>query len=67
MKLKDACSLGKKPVINLDSILKNRDVTLPTKLHLVKAMGLPVVIYGCESWTMKNELMLSNCGVGKDS
>ena len=53
MKLKDACSLGKKPVINLDSILKNRDVTLPTKLHLVKAMGLPVVIYGCESWTTK--------------
>ena len=45
--------LGRKVLINLDSILKNRDSTLPTKIHLVKAMVLPVVIYGCESWTVK--------------
>ena len=58
---------GRKAVTNLDSILNSRDITLPTKVHLVKAMVFPVVIYGCESWTMKNELMLFNCGVGKDS
>ena len=56
---------------NLDSILKNRDITLPTKVHLVKAMVLPVVMYGCESWTIRKlsaeELMLLNCGVGEDS
>jgi len=45
--------LGRKAMTNLDSILKNRDITLPTKVHLVKAMVLPVVIYGCESWTIK--------------
>ena len=45
--------LGRKAMTNLDSILKNRDVTLPTKVHLVKAMVFPVVIYGCESWTIK--------------
>ena len=45
--------LGKKVMTNLDSILKNRDITLPTKVHLVKAMVFPVVIYGCESWTVK--------------
>ena len=45
--------LGKKAMTNLDSILKNRDVTLPTKVHLVKAMVFPVVMYGCESWTIK--------------
>ena len=45
--------LGKKAMANLDSILKNRDITLPTKVHLVKAMVFPVVIYGCESWTVK--------------
>ena len=44
---------GKKVMTNLDSILKNRDVTLPTKVHLVKAMVFPVVMYGCESWTIK--------------
>ena len=49
MKLKDACSLKEK----LDSILKSRDITLPTKVHLVKAMVFPVVMYGCESWTIK--------------
>ena len=51
--IKRCLFLGKKPVTNLDSILKNRDVTLPTKVHLVKAIGLPVVMYGCESWTTK--------------
>ena len=45
--------LGRKVMTNLDSILKNRDVTLPTKVHLVKAMVFPVVMYGCESWTIK--------------
>ena len=55
---------------NLDSILKSRDITLPTKSHLVKAMVFRVVMYGCESWTIKlsaEELMLLNCGVGEDS
>ena len=54
---------------NLDSILKNRDITLPTKVCLVKAMVFPIVMYGCESWTIKKteELMLLNCGVGEDS
>ena len=45
--------LGRKAMTNLDSILKSRDITLPTKVHLVKAMVFPVVIYGCESWTVK--------------
>ena len=45
--------LGRKVMINLDSILKSRDITLPTKVHLVKAMVFPVVTYGCESWTVK--------------
>ena len=71
MKLKDACSWGRKAMTNLDSILKNRDITLLTKVHLVKAMVSPVVMYGCESWTVKKaepeELMLLNCGVGEDS
>ena len=44
---------GRKAMTNLDSILKNRDITLPTKVHLVKAMVFPVVMYGCESWTVK--------------
>ena len=56
---------------NLDSILKSRDIILPTKVRLVKAMVFPVVIYRCESWTLKKlstkELMLLNCGVGEDS
>ena len=56
---------------NLDSMFKNRDSTLPTKVCLVKAMVFPVVMYGCESWTVKKlsakELMLLNCGVGEDS
>ena len=53
MKLKDACSLGKKAVTYLDSILKNRDTTLPTKVHIVEAMVFPVVRYRCESWIIK--------------
>ena len=56
---------------NLDSILKSRDITLPTKVHIVKAMVFPVVMYRCESWTIRKlsteELMLLNCGVGEDS
>ena len=72
MKLKDACSLGEKKVItNLDSVLKSRDIILLTKVHIVKAMVFPVVMYRCESCTIKKlsakELMLSNCGAGEDS
>ena len=54
---------------NLDSILKSRDITLPTEVRLVKAMVFPIVMYGCESWTIKKaeELMLLNCGVGEES
>ena len=52
---------------NLDSIFKSRDITLPTKVHLVKAMVFPVVIYGCERKLSGKELMLLNCGVGEDS
>ena len=56
---------------NLDSILKGRDITLSAKVHLVKVMVFPVVMYGCESWTIKKlsteELMLLNCDVGEDS
>ena len=63
--------LGRKVMTNLDSISKSRDITLPTKVRLVKAMVFPVVIYGCESWTIKKastkELMLLNYGVGEDS
>ena len=56
---------------NLDSIFKSKDITLPTKVCLVKAMVFPVVMYGCESWTIRKlsakELMLLNCSVGEDS
>ena len=56
---------------NQDSIFKSREITLPTKVHLVKAMVFPVVMYQCDSWTVKKanteELMLLNCGVGEDS
>ena len=55
---------------NLDSMLKSRDITLPTKVHLLKAMVFPVLMYGCESWTIKkaeHQRMLLNCGVGEDS
>ena len=63
--------LGRKAMTNLDSILKSRDITLPTNVHLVKATVFPVVIYGCESWTVKKSecqrIMLLNCVVGEDS
>ena len=63
--------LGRKVMTNLDSILKSRDITLPTKVRLVKAIVFPVVMYGCESWTVKKaecqRMMLLNCGVGEDS
>ena len=61
--------LGRKVITNLDNILKSRDITLPTKIRLVKAMVFPVVMYGCESWTVRKaeKLMLLNCGVGEDS
>ena len=51
--IKRSLLLGRNVMTNLDSILKNRDITLPTKVHLVKAMAFPVVMYGCESWTVK--------------
>ena len=63
--------LGRKAMTNLDSIFKSRDINLPRKVCLVKAMVFPVVMYGCESWTVKKaeskELMHLNCGVGEDS
>ena len=62
--------LGRKAMTNLDNILKSRDSTLPTKVHLVKAVVFPVVMYEYESWTIKKaefqKLMLLNCGVGED-
>ena len=71
MKIKRRLLLGRKVMTNLDSIFKSRDITLPTKVLLAKAMVFPVVMYGCESWTVKRlstkELMLLNCGVGEDS
>ena len=66
--IKGRLLLGRKVMTNLDSIFKSRDITLPTEVHLVKAMVLPVGMYGCESWTIKKaELMLLNCGAGEDS
>ena len=67
--IKRCLLLGRKVMTNLDSILKSRDIALSTKVCLVKAMIFPVVMYGCESWTIKKaeELMLFNCGVGEDS
>ena len=63
--------LGRKAMTNLDSILKNRDIIFPTKVRFIKAMVFPVVVYRCESWTLRKlstkELMLLNCGVGEDS
>ena len=63
--------LGRKVMTNLDSILKSRDITLPTKVHLVKAMVFPVAIYRCECWTIKKaehrRTDALNCGVGEDS
>ena len=69
--IKRCLLLGRKVMTNLDSILKSRDITLPTKVHLVKAMVFPVVMYGCECWTIKKteakEWMPLNCGVGENS
>ena len=66
--IKRCLLLGRKIKTNLESILKSRDITLPTKVCLVKAMVFPVVMYSCESWTVNDkELMLLNCGVGEDS
>ena len=69
--IKRCLLLGRKTMTNLDSILKNRDITLLTKVHIVKAMVFPIVVYGCESWTKKmasaKELVLLNCGAGEDS
>ena len=63
--------LGRKAMTNPDNIRKSRDVTLPNKVHLVKAMVFPVVMYRCESWTIRKlsteELILLNCGVGEDT
>ena len=63
--------LGRRLMTNLDSIFKSRDITLPTKVHLIKAMVFPVVMYGCESWTVKKaehqRIDALNCGVGEDS
>ena len=63
--------LGRKVMTNPDSILKSRDITVPTKVHLLKAMVFLVVMYGCESWTLKKaerqEVMFLSCGVGEDS
>ena len=69
-KIKRCLLLGRKAMTNLDNMFKSRDITLLTKVHLVKTMVFPVVMYGCESWTIKlsaKELMLMNCGVGEDS
>ena len=69
--IKRCLLLGRKAMTKLDSMLKSRDITLPTKVCLVKAMVFPVVMYGCESWTIKKlsteELMLLNCRVGENS
>ena len=68
--IKRCLLLGRKTMTNLDNILKSRDITLPTKVQLVKAMVFPVVMYGCESWTIElsiEESMLLKCGVREDS
>ena len=63
--------LGRKAMTNPNSILKSKDITLPTKAHIAKAMVFPVVTYGCVSWAIKKaepeELILFNCGIGEDS
>jgi len=69
--IKRCLLLRRKAMTNLDSILKNRDITLPTQVHLVKAIVFPIVMYGCESWTIKKaehqRIDVLNCGVGEDS
>ena len=65
--IKRCLLLGRKVMTNRDSILKSRDITLPTKICLIKAMVFPMVMYGCESWRLSaKELMLLNCDVGED-
>ena len=70
-KIKRCLRLGRKAMTILDSIFKSRDITLPTKVHLVKAMVYPVVMYGCESWIIekaeRRRIDALNCGVGGDS
>ena len=70
-KIKRCLLLGRKTMTNLDSVLKSRDITLLTKVFLVKAIVYPVVMYGFDNWIIKrlgaNEFMLSNCGAGEDS
>ena len=69
--IKRCLLLERKVMTNLDSIFKSRNITLPEKVHLVKAMVFPVVMYGCESWTVKKaehqRIDVLNCGVGEDS
>ena len=68
--IKRCLLLGGKALTNLDSVLKSRDITLLTKVHIIKVSVFPVVMYGCESSTIRlsaKELMVSNCGAGKDS
>ena len=69
--IKRCLLLERNIMTNLDSMFKGRDITFPTKIHLVKGMVFPVVMYGCESWTVKKlsteKLMLLNCGIGEDS
>ena len=71
LEIKRRLLLGRKAMTNLGSILKNRDITLPTKVHLNKAVVFPIVMYGCKSWTIQRaecpRMMLLNCGVGEDS
>ena len=70
LEIKRRLLLGRRAMTNLDSILKSRDITLPAKVRVVKAVVFPVVMYRCESWTIKlsaKELMPLNCGVGEDS
>ena len=70
-KIKRCLLLGRKAMTNPESILKSRDITLLTKVHIVKGIVFPIVMYGCENWTIRRlsakELMLSNCGAGEDS
>ena len=69
--IKRCLLLGRKVMTNLDSILKSRDITLPTKVHIIKAMLFPVVMHGCESWTIKKvecqRIDALDCGVGEDT
>jgi len=70
-KIKRRLLLGRKAMTKLDSILKSRDISLPPKVCLVKVMVFPIIMYGCQSWTIRKlsteKLMLLNCGVGEES